>query len=297
MTFVRTLCLIASTVGTAVFPFGQTSPSTDPVLQRAADYVRRYQAALTSVIATEEYSQQVAARYPPDPRVPRTRLLKSEVFFLYIKGYDWMTIRDVRTVDGKDLPARRSVRDYLTEYAPRELALQFKQENSRFNLGRTFRNFNEPTLSLLVLDDRYRSRFTFERKDIAQKSGAALTTLAFEETAEPTLIRDSSGAYVFASGELVVESATGRVVSASLTVEPDGVRMTLLTEYVYDERLEMLVPSRFREHYVNGTPPHDSRPIPGARQAQRQFRSFYEDLVCEATYSNFQRFEVTTRIK
>ena len=281
----------------AMSPLAQTASSTDPVLQRAADYVRQYQAALTSVVATEEYSQQVAERHPPDARLPRTRLLKSEVFFLYIEGYDWMTVRDVRTVDGTELPARRSVQDYLTEYAPRELALQFKQDNSRFNLGRTFRNFNEPTLALLVLDDRYRSRFMFERKDTRQTSGVAVTTFAFEETAEPTLIRDSSGGFVFASGELVVESATGRVVNTVLKVEPDGVRMTLSTDYVYDERLDMLVPSRFREHYVNGVRPADPRPVPGARQAQRQLRSFYEELVCEATYSNFQRFEVRTRFK
>ena len=281
----------------AMSPLAQTASSTDPVLQRAADYVRQYQAALASVVATEEYSQQLAERYPPDPRVPRTRLLKSEVFFLYIEGYDWMTVRDVRTVDGTELPARRSVQDYLTEYAPRELALQFKQDNSRFNLGRTFRNFNEPTLALLVLDDRYRSRFMFERKDTRQTSGVAVTTFAFEETAEPTLIRDSSGGFVFASGELVVEAATGRVMNTVLNVEPDGVRMTLSTDYVSDERLDMLVPSRFREHYVNGVPPADPRPVPGARQAQRQLRSVYEELVCEATYSNFQRFEVRTRFK
>jgi hypothetical protein len=269
----------------------------DPVLQRAADYVRRYQAALTSLVATEEYSQQVAARYPPDPRTARTRVLKSEVFFLYITGHDWMTIRDVRSVDGRDLPAQRSVPDYLTEYSPRELALQFKHSNSRFNLGQTFRNFNEPTLSLLVLDDRYRSRFTFERKSTEKKNGLTLTTFAFEEIAEPTLIHDSSGSSVFASGELLVESVTGRVMSATLKVEPDGVRMTLSTDYVYEEKLDMFVPARFREHYVNGVPPDNPRPIPGARHAQRQFRSFYEHVVCEATYSNFQRFEVTTRIK
>ena len=291
------LCLAGSITSAAVSAVGQTPGSDDAVLERAANYVRAYQAALTSVVATEVYSQQVAGRYPPATPLPTTRLLKSEVFFLYLPGYDWMTIREVQSVDGTNLPRGRRVLDALANKTPREAALQFKRENSRFNIGRTFRNFNEPTLSLLVLDDRHRPRFRFERRGNTEESGRAVTTFAFHETAEPTLIRDSSGDYVFASGELVLERDTGRVLRTLLKVEPDGVRMTLSTEYEESERLEMLVPSRFRERYLNGTPPRDPRPIPGARQAQRQFRSFYEELVCEATYRDFRRFEVTTRIK
>lgn len=86
-------------------------------------------------------------------------------------------------------------------------------------------------------------------------------------------------------------------MQAVLRVAPDGVEMTLSTDYVPSTHLGMLVPSRFREHYVNGTPPHDARPVPGARQAQRQFGSFYEEIVCEATYRDFRRFEVKARIR
>ncbi len=267
------------------------------MLERAATYVREYQAALASVVATEDYSQQVVARYPPDPRVPRARRLESEIFFLYVPGFDWMTIRDVRSVDGVKAPRGQDVLGALRRSDTRDVATQFKRDNSRFNIGRTFRNFNEPTLSLLVLDDRYRDRFSFERTNTRREGTSTTATFAFREEAAPTLIRDSSGGNVFASGELVVDAESGRVMQAVLRVAPDGVEMTLSTDYVPSTHLGMLVPSRFREHYVNGTPPHDARPVPGARQAQRQFGSFYEEIVCEATYRDFRRFEVKARIR
>lgn len=291
------LCLLLSAVDGPALSSVEDHGARDPVLERAAEYVRRYQKALTSVIAVEEYSQQVEARYPPDPRLPRSRTLESDVFFLYVPGYDWMTIRDVLEVDGEEVAQPGRVAARLTRENARALAVQFKRENSRFNIGRAFRNFNEPTLALLVLDDRYRRRFSFERVRAETRKGRTVATFEFEETAEPTLVRELSGGNAFASGDLTVDVDSGRVLRTSLYVAPDGVEMTLTTEYDRDPRLGMYVPVRFGEHYVTGLPPQELRPLPGARQAQRRFRSFYEKIVCEATYRDYRRFEVKTRIR
>ena len=56
--------------------------------------------------------------------------------------------------------------------------------------------------------------------------------------------------------------------------------MNLVTTYGPEERLGIWVPATFDEHYVEH-----------AANGRR------EDIACHAVYSNFHRFEVTTRIK
>ena len=56
--------------------------------------------------------------------------------------------------------------------------------------------------------------------------------------------------------------------------------------YAPDERLGIWVPTRFRERYQHGTP-----------AGSPDSASDYEDILCEATYSNYRRFETRVRIK
>src|SRR5687768_8531452 len=76
-------------------------PSPDPTsleaaVNAAAGYVKDYQRALTSVLADEDYLQQVVTQTPLDESMPRVRRLRSEVFFMFAPASgDWMAIRDV----------------------------------------------------------------------------------------------------------------------------------------------------------------------------------------------------------
>jgi hypothetical protein len=261
--------------------------AVDVLVNRAAAYVRQYQEELTSVVADETYTQHVKAQVPRDGLRPLRTSLTSEIFFMFTAG-DWMAIRDVRAVDGKPLADRPDLREALRSLSTYEVAGKFKTYNSRFNVGRVTRNFNEPTLSLLPLDDRHRARFTFERARARQADAKQLVTLAFKERTGPTLIRNLDGGSVFSSGEITIEPDSGRVSKAILAVTIDSVTATLSTTYAYDKRLGMSVPMRFGEHYVDGVEP---------RGRARSRRTRYEDIVCEARYSNFQRFEVVSRIR
>ena len=107
-----------------------------------------------------------------------------------------------------------------------------------------------------------------------------LVTLDFAEKSAPTLIQDLAGRPAFSRGELVVEAVTGRVRQATFTVRIETVLMNLVTTYGPEERLGIWVPATFDEHYVEH-----------AANGRR------EDIACHAVYSNFHRFEVTTRIK
>ena len=263
--------------------------STRAVVKAAAEYVAEYQPQLTAVVADEVYAQQIVVQAPRDPDMPRLRHMRSEVFFMFAPAtHHWMAIRDVIELNGVVLRDRPDLRDALQTLPAPDVAAKFKQYNSRFNIGRTFRNFNEPTLSLLVLDAQHRGRFWFSRKRVERTSDAVLVTMAFEEKDTPTLIHDPSRGRVFAKGELTVEAGTGRIRRTRLTAKNDAVRLELTTEYSHDARLGMWVPTLFREDY-------EHRVEPRSRGFDRS--SDHERISCEARYSNFRRFETSVRIK
>lgn len=271
---------------------GLTQPadtSTRSVVARAADYVREYQRQLTSVVADEHYVQDVLAQVPRDEQGPRSRAMQGEVFFMFApSGRTWMAIRDVMSADGRPLADRPDVQAALRTLPAREVAGAMKKHNSRLNLGRIYRNFNEPTLSLLVLDDEHRSRFSFDRKRLEQADGQALVTVAFVEKESPTLIVDLEHGRVLSRGELLIEAATGRVRRAMLTARIQDTKVLLETTYAPDDRLGIWVPSVFREQYEYGVAATDSL---------SPNRAEYEQIRCEARYTNYRRFETTVRVK
>ena len=287
------LVAIAASVGGAA-GFRVQAPAADTttaaVLDAAAGYVKEYEKQLTSIIADEIYTQRIDAQIPRDFRLPRWRSLESELFFIFAPAdYGWMAIRDVIAVDGKPVADRPDVKEALRTLPASEVATTFKSYNSRFNLGRVARNFNEPTLSLLVLDGYHRGRFSFEPKGVERRPDATLVTIGFTESLAPTLIFDLDRKPVFSAGELTVEAGTGRVRSAVLRVRIGAVRVELTTVYAPDARLGMWVPVSFRERYEDGLAPADAK-LQGSS-------SRYEDIVCEAKYANFRRFDVSVRIK
>jgi hypothetical protein len=267
----------------------QDGRALSALVDAAAAYVMRYQQELTAVVADESYTQHVVAQIPRDGLRPLKAALTSEIFFMFTAGHDWMAIRDVRSMDGVALENRPDLRQALLLLPAAEVAGRFKSYNSRFNIGRVTRNFNEPTLSLLVLDDRHRARFAFERGRLRQTRENSLVTLRFKERRGPTLIRNLNGGDASAAGEVTIEPETGRVTNAVLAVTIDSVRATLSTRYEFEERLGIMVPIRFGEHYEDGLPPR-----PGVNSGLRQR---YEEILCEATYSGFRKFQVTTRIR
>jgi hypothetical protein len=279
---------------TVVVSAGSNGPQTRDTSERAvvraaAGYIAEYQRQLTSIVADETYTQEVAAQSPRDPQMTRVRQMRSEVFFMYVaRDHHWMAVRDVTTVDGKSISDRPDFRAALQKLAPDEAAARFKEYNSRYNIGRTFRNFNEPTLALLILDEHHRERFSFDRKRVERAGDSLLVTLAFAEKESPTLIFDPKRGRVFSKGEFTVEAGTGRVKRSVLSAKVDALRLELTTTFAPDARLGIWVPTLFREEYEYGTESKSNR---------LESTPDYEHVVCEAQYSNFRRFETTARIK
>jgi hypothetical protein len=290
------LLAAALSLGAVLAPEAQRPPdntSLDAVVSAAAAYVKDYQRALTTVLADEDYQQQVVTQTPLDRSMPRTRRLRSEVFFMFAPASgDWMAMRDVVSIDGKSLAERPNLREALRTLPPIEVARTFKSYNSRFNLGKAARNFNEPTLSLLLLDDRYRANVKFTRKSVERRADGTWVTMGFSETLGPqTLVRDLSLQPVVSKGEFVVDAATGRVRRAHMVTTFGEMTAQLTTTYRPDERLAMWVPATFEERYQSGAK------ITIAPDPRINLPTTYEEIRCLANYTNYRRFEVNVVIK
>jgi hypothetical protein len=252
--------------------------STKSVVAKAEAYVREYQTQLAYLLADETYVQRAVTSVRGRSAVESARTMRSEVFFVFLPGIEeWMAVRDVISVDGTDVPNRRDVQALLQGAKPMDTARAVKDDNARFNLGRVIRNFNEPTLALMVLDRRYRPNFKFQSKQTVLTAGAYLVTLAFSEQDGPTLIHDTAGHTVRSQGELVVDAATGRIAHAWLKLAFKSIEARLDTRFARNEHLDLWLPSLFSEHYVEG--------------------ETSQDIECAAVYSNFRRFGVQVRIK
>jgi hypothetical protein len=266
--------------------------SKSAVLRTATSYVAAYEERLTSIVADEAYTQQILAQGPGVQSTPWARTLHSELFFAFgPHERQWMAIRDVLRIDGASNPNRLDLKTALLTLAPRDVARTFTAYNARYNVGRIKRNFNEPTLSLLVLDQEHRDRFSFDRGPVQQTPAASLVTLKFEEKRRPALITSPYGEPVFTKGELVVDAATGEIHRTMLTLKIDALRVELSTAYARDERLGMLVPAIFREVYEDGVTSRTGGNRP------RDSGERFEHITCTATYSNYRRYETSARMK
>jgi hypothetical protein len=257
----------------------------------ARAYLEKYEEELTLLIAEEKYVQEIRYQSPVDRKKPQSRTMKSEIYFIFLpSSRDWMAIRDVQSVDGKTVTDKPNVPAMLATIPAVQVEASLKAYNARYNIGRTTRNFNEPTLSLLVLQPQRASNVTFKMKGITASQGVQVATLAFQEVGTETVLRDLSLKPVLSEGELLAEVGTGRIRRALLKAKLGSVKVELTTTYVQDATLHALVPALFREQYEDGI-------YHGNLRDQLETETPYEQIVCEAKYSHFHRFEVTGHIK
>jgi hypothetical protein len=250
--------------------------STKALTARAAAYVADYQTKFAFLVADERYKQNVQDA----DGSTRRRLMTGELFLTFLKtDREWMAVHDVAEIDGAPVPDRDNLQTLLQRGDIASIALRVARRNAAFNIGRVERNFNEPTLALLLLEAKRMSRSRFDRGPVSQVGGVTLVTLKFIEHDPPTLIRsDANHNAVFASGEIVMEADTGRIRHTSITFRDEPVRGELTTDYAPDARLGLWVPTVFTERYDLNLKPK-------------------EVITCEAIYSNYRRFDVTGRIK
>ena len=163
-------------------------------------------------------------------------------------------------------------------------------DSARFNIGRVIRNVNVPTMALQLLSASDRDRVQFKRGGTRRIDGVDTWAVEFREVEAPVLVRGERGLDVFAEGTFWIDPATGRVLCTRLKTDDavGAVKMTIEVKYEWDDRLELLVSATMTERY-------ERRELVARRY---QPRSGYRvtEIDCEATYSNFRRFEVDVAV-
>jgi hypothetical protein len=251
--------------------------TAEGVVAAASKYVEEYQRAFSFLVADEEYVQRLA-----EDKVPKaTRWIRGELFMTYLPvDGEWITVHDAIEVDGRPVANREDLRRLLQTGDAGSIVERVANHNAQFNIGTVTRNFNEPTLPLLILEARRVGNSRFRRQLVAEDGPATIVTVSFEERDRPTLIGSASGGPVFAKGSFDIEAGTGRVRRSRFELEDDRVKGTLDTTYAHEPRLDLWVPTVFREVY------------------ELRHRSGKQEVViAESAYRNYRRFEATGRIK
>ncbi len=271
-------------------------PALAQILARAGEYVRRFQLEFAAIVSDEDYRQNVTSRQystPPPASLrdverllstSRQRRTRSEMLFLWMPDETaWLTVRNVLTVDGRPVPdGQNRLNDALgdTSVGRRTRLRRLLNESARFNLGSIHRNLNFPTLALLFLDPALQSRFAFSSAGRERINGVETEKMKFDERSRPTFIQDD-GTDLVSRGVMWVADADGAVARTRLELRVP-LRETVASvdvDYRRDARLDMWVPSRMHETYV-----------------QNRASVRVESIDSVATYSNFRRFETSGRI-
>ena len=267
-------CAGASVLGQP--PDERLDDSTKAITARAAAYVADYQARFAFLVSDEHYVQTVTRG-----NSVRRRVMNGELFLTFLRAdHEWIAVHDVAEVDGEAVPDRENLQTLLQRADVTSVAQRIADRNAAFNIGSVTRNFNEPTLALLVLEAKRIGQFKFDRRDETTQDGVTVATLAFREHKTPTLVHGMLRNAVYSTGELVVEVASGTIRRTIIGFQDEGVTARLTTDYALDSRLGLWVPTGLMERYD-----------------LQQSHQPTEVTNCEASYTNYRRFEVTGRIK
>lgn len=251
--------------------------SARAVVAKAASHVRALQEALQFVLADEATTQEVF-----DIRNRRIALRRTtgEFFLTYVAGDGmWLAVRDILAVDGAPVEPQDNLRQLLSLGSFARIGRQVADRNARYNLGSIARNFNDPMLALLILDDKHRDRFRFERRRVEPTPAGPVVTVTFTERDRPTLVRGSNGRQIFTKGEMRIDAITGRLHRTVITLKDDATEASLTTVFTENDKLGLWLPASLTERYEHST-----------RRAR-------ELVVAESTYSNYRRFNVSVIIR
>jgi hypothetical protein len=223
--------------------------SIGSLLQKAGDYVLRYEQRFRNVVAEERYEQTSSIDLRPglvarfsvprqqgfadDPRAAlaadargrsdagglgpgqaATRV-RSEVVFALLPGpVPFTLLRDALEVDGRVLRAAGRLEPLFRASPSGALraAGAVTSESERLILGPTERTINVPTFALAFLEPGLRDSFAFERRGVASVKGEKAVEIAFEEVGRPTLTQDGAGSDVPIRGSFFVREADGAVL-------------------------------------------------------------------------------------
>jgi hypothetical protein len=253
--------------------------SLDRILESAGQYVDRYEQAMATVVAQENYQQSFVASSRSGAA---SRTLRSDLLVFDAGPRGWVSFRDVYEVDGS--PVRdhdQRLIDLVSHFSPSSLQeiRRIAAESARFNLNPRWvvinRNINTPMTALLFLRAASQGRSAFTLGKSEQIGDVRAVKVTFVEQAKPRLI--ASGDDAAARGAFWIDPTNGRVVRTQLDMatELNGQSVTtrIVVTYAKVASIDVWVPVTMDETY-------------GLLQMEQAIKG-------RADYSNFRQFSVT----
>ncbi len=275
----------AAAVAGALLAGAPAKESLETVLARSALWVEQFEHDFVTVIADETYDQVVSRQ----PVGNDHRSIRSELVFMRGDAGDtWVAVRNVLSYVDADKPPVNVLnsRDRLAKALEDDRAgghtalRRLADESARFNIGRTVRNFNNPTLALQLLDETHRARFKFKLEGAESLGGDSAWRLSYDERVHPTLIKaNEMDTELF--GHIWVRASDGAVLRTELRLNANAragyasLKTTVTVNYARDVKLGVMVPVRMEEEYVGGRG---------------------ENIRGTAVYSNYRVFETSARL-
>jgi hypothetical protein len=217
--------------------------------------------------------------------VYQERKTRADLVFVRLAGdIPWGLFRDVFELNGqkvRDRDARLATLFQQPSPSALEQANRILEESARYNIGGALRTTNVPTLPLSFLLPRNQHRFSFRPGERRRIAGFEGLEVRFEETARPTLVKDSHGGDLPARGRFWIDPARGAVMRSEVVFrfEPHLAEGSIETDYRPQPRLGIWVPSEMRESYDD---------LPGAARPV-----FHAPTQAKARYTNLRQFTVT----
>jgi len=282
---------------------GLTTMTLQTLLARVADYGRRYEQTMATVVIEERYVQLLKRwGLPPkaadterlawlpgagapdrlDVQVYQRRQTRADLLLVQLPNQRWAAFRDILEVNGREQRGRedRLRRLFLEQTADGHRQLhRINEASAALNLGRFYREINVPTVGLMILQAGRQPRFSFKAGSVDRVGDVACRQISFAETTKPTLVRTLEEKDVPLAGSACVD-ADGVVWRTRIELEGRvAARGAVEVVYAPHERIDVLVPVRMWEWYL---------PV---QQDESRGPVYIEAL---ATYSNLRQFTVTT---
>jgi len=271
----------------------------EALLSRAGEYVIAYDKDASGVVLEESYQQSLRRG-----STVRSRLIVSDFVLVSLADHavddsgapesGLLGFRDVFRVDGEVVRDREARLERLFLRPSSEGLEQVREildEGARYNLGAIVRNFNFPTVALVVLRPQVQRRFAFKDKGGKAVRGRVARRVEYEEKARPTLVRDPvRDEDQFSRGAFLLDLETGAVLQSEFRIQERRGSSSVAVEFRRDEELGLWLPFQMTE--TNETlatgfvPSGTTVRVAGG-----------EVLTAVARYSNARRFGVTTEEK
>jgi hypothetical protein len=226
----------------AIAPIGLAQqPATADLLKAAGDYVLKF-AGHVSMLEAEEVTTQ---HDTSSGQIGGSRRVRSDFVLIGLDEGHVGAFRDAFEVDGQPLRERKNrlIELLRAKLDPASLdeARALTDASVKQYISPNLHVLDDPTLPLVFLRKENQERFAFKPDGVRKMDGTEVAILRFTEQGTERMI--PSPEKVPLTGRLWIETATGAVRQAEVSVSGKSFILRSTVKYAKDQKLDLWLPS------------------------------------------------------